>query len=93
MAVAAWVETDTRKVPASHIATAEIIYKNLEIQTIVSQTIPVCEKPPVIAGMTVGTAASRCLPCRLRWGLCQCSPSVSFTTLVQLYGRVRHFLV
>ena len=35
MAAAAWVETDTRRVPANHATTEEVIHKDLEIPAIV----------------------------------------------------------
>lgn len=84
MAAAAWVGTDTRRVPASHAATEEVIHKDLEIPAIVRQTTPVQETFPVIARMTVGTAISTCPPCLLAWDMFQYSPSASFMTLVQL---------
>ncbi len=41
MAAAAWVGADTRRVPASHAATEEVIHKDMEIPAVVRQTTPV----------------------------------------------------
>lgn len=41
MAAAVWVGADTRRVPASHAATEEVIHKDMEIPAVVRQTTPV----------------------------------------------------